>query len=421
MNDYINDSPVWDPLSALRRMADAKWLIDGVLPQDAAALVFGEPGSFKSFMAMDMAVAVASGQQWQGKETSQAIVVYLAAEGGDDVHLRRAGAQKARGITTDIPLAVVQFRPQLDESAGLDALTTLVEGACGRDFDRWNRTSAYDDERYLTKEEREQIEAETGDNFDRMLESIRAMVWPRMNAADRASVEAQEAAEDALKGNFNHHRHRALSNVLLIVDTYAQVCADDTKAVFSRYTRTLLDLQERARRFANLSVTVLTVDHTTKGGDTFMGSIAKLGNNDTMMMVERADKSRSLKLTCLKQKNAPKFEPMHLDLVDVRMEGFVDGYGRTLQTLSVTDGTRSARLRHAVGAEGDTASARILGLLSDGGPLHIDDLRNRFLELPTNTEKKAETVKRSFRRAIEGLTEDELIETNDADMVWAVT
>lgn len=421
------DIAAWSPLAGLRRMTEARWLIDGVLQQDSTALVFGEPGTFKSFMAMDMAVAIASGQPWQGRQTERAFVIYLAAEGGDAIHLRRAGAQIARGIASEpIPLALVQMRPRLDEPAGFDALAALVEQATDRDIEAC-RHPWYGD--FLTEAENEQLEKQYRRPDGKLNGAaheahVQRLALPRMSAAEKASALAHDAAYAALPGSPFSRTHKAqwreIRHVLLIVDTFAQVASDDTKAVVSRYTQTMRDLQDCASK-AGLHLSVLTIDHTTKAGDAYMGTIAKEGNNDTMMMVERAGVAKSLKLTCHKQKDAPDFEPLHLDMVPVTVEGFSDGYGRPLQTLRVTDGARTARLRRAVGAEGDTAAARVLGLLPDGESLHLEELRGRFMALPDHKDKKADSVKRTFRRAIDSLIEDELIELNDADMVKAVT
>lgn len=421
------DVAAWSPLAGLRRMTEARWLIDGVLQQDSTALVFGEPGTFKSFMAMDMAVAIASGQPWQGRQTERAIVIYLAAEGGDAVHLRRAGAQIARGIASEpIPLALVQMRPRLDEPAGLEALTALVEQATGRDIDSGPHTWFAN---YLTEAELEELEEQYKRPDGRLNGAaheahVQRLALPRMTATEKASALAQEAACDALPWSPFRRTHEvqwaAIRHVLLIVDTFAQVASDDTKAVVSRYTQTMRDLQDCASK-AGLHLSVLTIDHTTKAGDAYMGSIAKEGNNDTLMKVERAGVAKSLKLSCLKQKDTPEFEPLHLDMVPVTVEGFSDGYGRPLQTLRVTDGERTARLRRAVGAEGDTAAARVLGLLPDGELLHLEELRGQFMALPDHKDKKADSARRTFRRAIDSLIEDELIELTDTDMVRAVT
>lgn len=58
------------------------YIVRGVLPSMGLIALFGPPGSGKSFLAMDLVLAVASGQpDWFGRRLKQAPVAYLALEG----------------------------------------------------------------------------------------------------------------------------------------------------------------------------------------------------------------------------------------------------------------------------------------------------------------------------------------------------
>lgn len=57
------------------------WIIKGVLPRAELVVIFGEPGSGKTFMVLDLAAAVAQGLPWRGKRAKRGRVVYIAAEG----------------------------------------------------------------------------------------------------------------------------------------------------------------------------------------------------------------------------------------------------------------------------------------------------------------------------------------------------
>lgn len=57
------------------------WLIKRVLPKAALAVLFGKSGSGKSFIALDMAMAMARGVDWRGRKVKRSRVVYVAAEG----------------------------------------------------------------------------------------------------------------------------------------------------------------------------------------------------------------------------------------------------------------------------------------------------------------------------------------------------
>lgn len=57
------------------------WLLRGVLERDTFALIFGDPGCGKSFLAIDWACRVATGTPWRGKAVKAGPVVYVAGEG----------------------------------------------------------------------------------------------------------------------------------------------------------------------------------------------------------------------------------------------------------------------------------------------------------------------------------------------------
>lgn len=58
------------------------FLIEDLIAVRASAVLFGEPGSGKSFVALDLALSVAAGTPWQGRPVSPGKAVYFAAEGG---------------------------------------------------------------------------------------------------------------------------------------------------------------------------------------------------------------------------------------------------------------------------------------------------------------------------------------------------
>lgn len=62
--------------------ANVKWLVKHVIPAESVGLMFGGSGTFKSFIAIDMALHIAHGLPWLGKKTKQGTVLIVAAEGG---------------------------------------------------------------------------------------------------------------------------------------------------------------------------------------------------------------------------------------------------------------------------------------------------------------------------------------------------
>lgn len=57
------------------------WIVKGVIPKAELVVLFGESGSGKSFVALDIAAAIARGLDWRGHRTRPGRVVYIAAEG----------------------------------------------------------------------------------------------------------------------------------------------------------------------------------------------------------------------------------------------------------------------------------------------------------------------------------------------------
>ena len=74
-----------------------EWLIEGVIPQAAVVVLFGDSGSGKSFIALDMAAAIARGVPWRGLEVKQGGVGYVVAEGQGGFQTRLRAYRKHHG------------------------------------------------------------------------------------------------------------------------------------------------------------------------------------------------------------------------------------------------------------------------------------------------------------------------------------
>lgn len=96
-------------LEQLREKAAAvSWLVKGAMQADAVGVFFGGGGTFKSFIALDLALHVAHGLPWLGRRTKQGAVVYIAAEGGSGLWRRVDAWHRARRLKwTDLPFFAV--------------------------------------------------------------------------------------------------------------------------------------------------------------------------------------------------------------------------------------------------------------------------------------------------------------------------
>ncbi len=132
-------------------LPDLEWVIVGVLPAPAFGVLYGEPGCGKTFTALSMALAIASGTPWLGRETRQAPVLYIAAEGvlglkrRLQAHYQKHGMpapspEQMRFIASAIeimkPASVVAVLATLNDASfkpGLIIIDTLARVALGAD------------------------------------------------------------------------------------------------------------------------------------------------------------------------------------------------------------------------------------------------------------------------------------------------
>jgi hypothetical protein len=68
-------------IQELGNLPEPKWLIEGLFEQDALVMLVGPPGSFKSFLAIDWALSLATGRPWNGRATEPSRVLYALGEG----------------------------------------------------------------------------------------------------------------------------------------------------------------------------------------------------------------------------------------------------------------------------------------------------------------------------------------------------
>ena len=78
------------------------WLIKDLLECDTFAEVFGPPKSYKSFLALDIALSIATGTKWQGHEVKQqGLVVYICGEGHGGIGRRIKAWCQEHGLQPD--------------------------------------------------------------------------------------------------------------------------------------------------------------------------------------------------------------------------------------------------------------------------------------------------------------------------------
>lgn len=80
------------------------WLVDGLLVRGETSMIFGESGTYKSFVALGLGYAIATGQPWHGRPVRQGAVVYIPAEGRHGMRARAAAWRQHHAFAGRAPL-----------------------------------------------------------------------------------------------------------------------------------------------------------------------------------------------------------------------------------------------------------------------------------------------------------------------------
>lgn len=112
--------PVGDFVQAAQFATNQKveWHVKHVIPKRGLIVVYGAPGSSKSFFVLDLVAHVARGLEWRGHRVKQSKVAYIAAEGVAGFGNRLAAYSKRHGLSlADLPVFVRGGSIMLNESA----------------------------------------------------------------------------------------------------------------------------------------------------------------------------------------------------------------------------------------------------------------------------------------------------------------
>lgn len=133
---------------AIKKLSSKGYRIKGMLAESAGLIViYGPPGSCKSFVALDMALCISSALPFHGRETKQGKVLYIAGEGQDGILRRYEGWRlehpeadlenfqalplPVRLDTSDLNELLVSIRDLPDEKPDVIIIDTLARSMTG--------------------------------------------------------------------------------------------------------------------------------------------------------------------------------------------------------------------------------------------------------------------------------------------------
>src|SRR5262249_38972728 len=109
------------------------WLVKGLIPATGHGLLAGQWGTYKSFMALELAGSVMLGQPFVGRVVKRRSgVLYLAAEGQEEIRLRIEALMRSKYGNPDpveVPFSWYKTAPMLLQPGAADRLVAMAQQA----------------------------------------------------------------------------------------------------------------------------------------------------------------------------------------------------------------------------------------------------------------------------------------------------
>lgn len=223
-------------------MPETSWLIKGVLPRSLdPVILFGASGAGKSFVALDMACAIARGVDWRGMRVITGRVLYIAAEGGTGIGKRmRAYADHYQIDVNSLNVDVITASPNLLEQDDISELVKTISAFGPYDavfVDTLAQTTPGANEN-------------TGEDMGRVLANIKAI-----QAATGATVIAvHHAGKDLARGS------RGWSGIKAAAEAQLEVVRDEDTGLRYMRVEKMKDGEDGAKFGFKLEVLQVGVD-----------------------------------------------------------------------------------------------------------------------------------------------------------------
>ncbi|WP_157866561.1 AAA family ATPase [Aromatoleum aromaticum] len=116
----------------LQRLPPQRWLVKDIIPDGGFGTLYGQSGTFKSFLVLDLLAHISTGSPWFGHRVKAAPAVYIPFEGQGGIPKRVAAWRLARsrqaGLDVTTNMRFITDRMNLRLQADREKLvTTLIE------------------------------------------------------------------------------------------------------------------------------------------------------------------------------------------------------------------------------------------------------------------------------------------------------
>lgn len=128
--EQLNDAFQLYYASDISPILETNDFVEDVLREKEFSVIYGESNCGKTFFMLDLAMHVALGRPWRGKEVEQGGVIYAALEGGFGTNNRICAFKQYYSIESEIPLAIIRSSVNfLDAEGDIEKLANSVKAA----------------------------------------------------------------------------------------------------------------------------------------------------------------------------------------------------------------------------------------------------------------------------------------------------
>lgn len=117
-------------LKQIKAMPPIEWLVQDLLTRHGFSVMYGQPGCGKTFLALDLALCVASGRDFHGMPTKQGNVLYIVGEGvgGIGKRVNAWGDNRGKGLDPDkLPFWIVPVAVNFSKAEEIEKLLATID------------------------------------------------------------------------------------------------------------------------------------------------------------------------------------------------------------------------------------------------------------------------------------------------------
>ena len=131
-DDAVADEGAVERYQTMRRdavfaMPPVEFLVDGLITDTGFTMMYGAPGTGKSFIAIDIALSVAHGIEWQGQAVKPGAVLYIAGEGIGGFGKRWKAWENHHGVKDEPDLYLLPTAVNFREEEDIARLVATIE------------------------------------------------------------------------------------------------------------------------------------------------------------------------------------------------------------------------------------------------------------------------------------------------------